>query len=92
MLSDEGSGYDLGLRALKLACRMYDSGESEDSTFTDAIFRHYALSSPGVLGRFGSLLTEAIHSAAQQELTDLSKEIRTSEKLIYLSRTSSLIG
>ena len=51
LLGDEGSGYDLGLRALKLACRMYDGREAEDKPFMDAIFGHYALSTPGELLR-----------------------------------------
>lgn len=51
LLGDEGSGYDLGLRAIKLACRMYDGREAEDRSFMDAIFRHYALSTPGELIR-----------------------------------------
>ena len=51
LLGDEGSGYDLGLRALKLACRMYDGREPEDRSFMDAIFGHYELSTPGELLR-----------------------------------------
>ena len=51
LLGDEGSGYDLGLRALKLACRMYDGRESEEKAFVDALFGHYELSTPGELLR-----------------------------------------
>ena len=46
LLGDEGSGYDLGLRALKLACRMYDGRESEEKAFIEAIFRHYEVTTP----------------------------------------------
>ena len=50
-MGDEGSGYDLGLRALKLACRMYDGREPMEQDFMDAMFRHYAVSTPGELLR-----------------------------------------
>ena len=46
LLGDEGSGYDLGLRALQLVCRMYDGREPEDRAFMDAIFRHYDTKTP----------------------------------------------
>ena len=51
LLGDEGSGYDLGLRALKLACRMYDGREPEEAAFMNAMFRHYGVSTPGELLR-----------------------------------------
>ena len=51
LLGDEGSGYDLGLRALKLACRMYDGREPMEHSFMDALFAHYDLSTPGELLR-----------------------------------------
>ena len=51
LLGDEGSGYDLGLQALRLACRMYDGRESEERAFMDALFGHYELSTPGELLR-----------------------------------------
>lgn len=51
LLGDEGSGYDLGLRALKLACRMYDGREQPEKLFMDALFGHYDLSTPGELLR-----------------------------------------
>ena len=51
LLGDEGSGYDLGLRALKLACRMYDGRERSEKIFMDAMFRHYDTATPGELLR-----------------------------------------
>ena len=51
LLGDEGSGYDLGLRALKLACRMYDGREPAEEAFMGALFRHYDTSTPGELLR-----------------------------------------
>ncbi len=51
LLGDEGSGYDLGLRALKLACRMYDGREQAEEPFMNAMFRHYNTSTPGELLR-----------------------------------------
>ena len=51
LLGDEGSGYDLGLRALKLACRMYDGREPAEQAFMDAMFGHYSVSTPGELFR-----------------------------------------
>ena len=46
LLGDEGSGYDLGLRALRRICRMYDGREPEDRVFMDAIFQHYDSKTP----------------------------------------------
>lgn len=46
LLGDEGSGYDLGLRAVRLACRMYDGREPAEPAFMDAIFRHYDTTTP----------------------------------------------
>ena len=51
LLGDEGSGYDLGLRALRLACRMYDGREPVEQAFMDAMFRHYETATPGELLR-----------------------------------------
>ena len=51
LLGDEGSGYDLGLQALKLACRMYDGREKAETAFMDSMFRHYETSTPGELLR-----------------------------------------
>ena len=42
--------------------------------------------------RLGGLLTEAVQSAVPQAHPDFGCDIRTSEKLIYLSRASSLSG
>ena len=46
LLGDEGSGYDLGLQALKLVCRMYDGREPQEQLFMDAIFSHYDTKTP----------------------------------------------
>ena len=46
LLGDEGSGYDLGLQALRLACRMYDGREPQERNFMDAIFSHYDATTP----------------------------------------------
>ena len=46
LLGDEGSGYDLGLQALKLTCRMYDGREAPEQLFMDAIFAHYGTKTP----------------------------------------------
>ena len=51
LLGDEGSGYDLGLQALKLACRMYDGREPMEQAFMDAIFSHYDAATPFALLR-----------------------------------------
>ena len=51
LLGDEGSGYDLGLQALKLACRMYDGREPAEPVFMEAMFRHYDTATPGELLR-----------------------------------------
>ena len=51
LLGDEGSGYDLGLQALRLACRMHDGRAPEETAFMDAMFRHYDTSTPGELLR-----------------------------------------
>ncbi len=41
LLGDEGSGYDIGLQALRLAARMSDGREEADSTLCGAILQHY---------------------------------------------------
>ena len=46
LLGDEGSGYDLGLQALRMACRMYDGREPLEHDFMDAIFAHYGATTP----------------------------------------------
>ena len=51
LLGDEGSGYDLGLQALRLACRMHDGREPEEKAFMDAMFAHYDTATPGELLR-----------------------------------------
>ena len=50
LLGDEGSGYDLALRALKKVCRMYDGREPMEEEFVQAIFAHYEAETPfGIL-------------------------------------------
>ncbi len=50
LLGDEGSGYDVALRAIRKACRMYDGREEMEKEFVDAIFAHYEAESPfGIL-------------------------------------------
>ncbi len=61
LLGDEGSGYDLGLRGLRLACRMFDGRESLEPSFMEAIFAQYQVSTPGELLR--KLNTGDIRSA-----------------------------
>lgn len=49
LLGDEGSGYDLGLRALRLACRMADKRVEPDEEFVKAMFDHFEVPTPGKL-------------------------------------------
>lgn len=49
LLGDEGSGYDLGLQALRLSCRMYDGRAASDQAFQRAVFAHYQVETPGEL-------------------------------------------
>ena len=49
-------------------------------------------SSPAELARLGQKLTDAVKAAKYQPLTDFGKQIRTSEKVVYLSRSASLSG
>ena len=51
LLGDEGSGYDLGLQALRMACRMYDGREPMEQAFMDTLFAHYESAHPGELLR-----------------------------------------
>lgn len=44
LLGDEGSGYDIGLQALRLTARMSDGRVGTDQNFVDAILQHFALS------------------------------------------------
>ena len=41
LLGDEGSGYDIGLGALRLTARMSDGREEPDSVLTEAVLRHF---------------------------------------------------
>lgn len=46
LLGDEGSGYDLGRRALQAAARMADGRMEENTAFLSAILRFYAAETP----------------------------------------------
>jgi len=46
LLGDEGSGYDLGLHAARLAMRMSDKREQPEEDFVRAIFGHYGVTTP----------------------------------------------
>ncbi|MBR5537817.1 MAG: hypothetical protein IKU58_07950 [Clostridia bacterium] len=46
LLGDEGSGYDLGRRALQTAARMADGRIAENAAFLDAIQQHYGVNTP----------------------------------------------
>ncbi len=46
LLGDEGSGYDLALRGIRLACRMYDDRIPCDEQFLNAVFEHYGVRTP----------------------------------------------
>lgn len=46
LLGDEGSGYDLGRRALQTAARMADGRMAEDPAFLSAILRFYGVETP----------------------------------------------
>lgn len=46
LLGDEGSGYDLGLQALRRACRMYDGREKQDPLFYQTIFSFFGVENP----------------------------------------------
>ncbi len=46
LLGDEGSGYDLGRRALQTAARMADGRMEENTAFLSAILRFYAAETP----------------------------------------------
>ena len=69
LLGDEGSGYDLGLRALKLACRMYDGREPAEQAFVDTLFRHYEVSTPG------ELLRKLNKGDTRSAVADAAKEV-----------------
>lgn len=46
LLGDEGSGYDLGLQALRRACRMYDGRQKKDALFCREIFSSFGVENP----------------------------------------------
>ena len=46
LLGDEGSGYDLGRRALQTAARMADGRMEKNTTFSSEILRFYGVESP----------------------------------------------
>ena len=49
-------------------------------------------SDPEELKRLGKLLTDALLSAESQEAAEFGTEIRTAERVVYLSRSASLSG
>ena len=49
-------------------------------------------STPEELTRLGRLLTEAVKTAQAQRMPHFGQEIRTAEKVVYLSRSASLSG
>ena len=49
-------------------------------------------STPEELTRLGGLLTEAVKTAQAQQMPHFGQEIRTAEKVVYLSRSASLSG
>ena len=48
-IGDEGSGYDIGLAAMKTVMRMYDHREEEDAAFCAEILNHYQIHEPRAL-------------------------------------------
>lgn len=50
-LGDEGSGFDLGSHALHLLMRMSDGRLERDAAFSDAIYSHYGITTPGEMVR-----------------------------------------
>lgn len=46
LLGDEGSGYDLGRRALQTACRIFDGREAPDDVFAREIFSFMGAEDP----------------------------------------------
>lgn len=71
LLGDEGSGYDLGLRGLRLACRMADGRVPRDGEFVEALFGAFDVSNPGELvvrlnrGETRSMVASAAYTVAQ---------------------------
>ncbi|MBQ9832605.1 MAG: hypothetical protein IJO48_02625 [Clostridia bacterium] len=50
LMGDEGSGYDIGHKAVQIATRIYDKRES-DNEFLEAICKHYEVETPRGLHR-----------------------------------------
>ena len=72
LLGDEGSGYDVALRALKKVCRMYDGREPMDQELVDTIFAHYEAESPfGILRAFRQGDSRSIVASCGKIIFDL---------------------
>lgn len=70
LLGDEGSGYDLALRAVRLVMRMSDRREPMEEAFVRAIFDHYGVTTPR------ELLYHLHHSADQRsEVASAAKKV-----------------
>ncbi len=87
LLGDEGSGYDLGLRALRLTCRMADGREELDQEFVDAILERLGVSVPRELiravnqGDSRSKVASAAYTVSQL----FEKGNQTARKLLEVS-------
>ena len=70
LLGDEGSGYDLGLHAARLAMRMSDKREPVEEDFVRTVFAHYGVTTPR------ELLYHLHHSDDQRsEVASLAKAV-----------------
>lgn len=87
LLGDEGSGYDLGLRALRLACRMADKREEMDEEFVNAILERLEVSVPreliGAVNRGDS--RSKVASAAYTVSQLYTRGNETAKKLLEVS-------
>lgn len=87
LLGDEGSGYDLGLRALRLVCRMADKRAEMDEEFVNAILERLEVSVPreliGAVNRGDS--RSKVASAAYTVSQLYTKGNETAKKLLEVS-------
>ncbi len=83
LMGDEGSGYDVGHKAVQIATRIYDKRESDDE-FLEAICKHYDVETPRGLHKvFRNGDQRSLVASATMPVFELyQKGNKTAEKLL----------
>lgn len=83
LMGDEGSGYDVGHKAVQIATRIYDKRESDDE-FLEAILKHYDIDTPRALHKiFREGDQRSLVASATMAVFELyNKGNKTAQKLL----------